>query len=66
MANLAASELLKYEWRLNLFIKKYKNKEEFELTSGKRIFLAYIPNILKLLEKKTTTEFRSTIPHRSN
>ena len=52
MANLSASELLKYDWRIDKFISKYKNEETFELSGGQKVKLSYNDETLKALKTK--------------
>lgn len=42
MASLTAKELFKYDWRVEVFLKKYKNKESFKLTTGASV--KFVPN----------------------
>lgn len=56
MANLSASELLKYDWRLSKFLEKYKAGEPFELSSGSKVYLAYQDSIAKTLSSKRVSE----------
>jgi hypothetical protein len=42
MAKLTTSELFKYDWRVEIFLKKYKNKEPFEIAGGKKAI--FVPN----------------------
>ena len=51
MASLSPGELFKYDWRREIFLKKYKNKEPFDLVDGsKKVF---IPNkeIIGIVER---------------
>jgi hypothetical protein len=51
MSSLSPGELFKYDWRREIFLKKYKNKEPFDLVDGsKKVF---IPNkeIIGIVEK---------------
>ena len=50
--NLAPAELYKYDWRVELFLDKYKNKSPFTLTSGSEVVLIYDENIESLLRSK--------------
>jgi len=52
MANLSATELLKYDWRIDKFISKYKNQEAFELSGGQKVALAFNNETLKALSSK--------------
>lgn len=42
MASLTPKELFKYEWRVEVFLKKYKGKEKFKLTNGSSV--TFVPN----------------------
>lgn len=42
MASLTTKELFKYDWRVEVFLKKYKNKESFKLTTG--VSVTFVPN----------------------
>jgi|TARA_B110000483_G_scaffold103847_1_gene126662 hypothetical protein len=51
MSSLSPGELFKYDWRREIFLKKYKNKEPFDLVDGsKKVF---IPNkeIIGIVER---------------
>lgn len=51
MASLTARELFKYSWRVEIFLKKYKNKDKFQLSTGKMV--EFVPNkeIIEAVEK---------------
>jgi hypothetical protein len=51
-SNLAPGELYKYDWRLELFIDKFKKGLPLELTDGKNIVLSYDPALEERLRKK--------------
>ena len=42
MSNLGGSTLYKYDWRAAVFLRKYQEKEEFELTNGRKV--EFVPN----------------------
>lgn len=50
--NLAPSELYKYDWRLELFIRKFKNGEPLTLTNKKSVVLSYDSAIEDQLRNK--------------
>lgn len=56
-SNLAPAELFKYQWRVDIFLKKYENKEPFELTNGQTVTFVPDQNIIKALK----TENRSIL-----
>lgn len=56
MANLSASDLLKYDWRLEKFLTKYKNGETFELSSGTKVQLIFQKHVYDKLKSKKTKE----------
>ena len=51
-ANLGASELYKYEKRVDLFLKKYKAEEPFQLVDGGEVVLKYDTNTEKAIKDK--------------
>ena len=52
MANLSVSALFKYDWRVEIFIRKYEGREPFTLTSGKKVELVPNKDILMNLKKR--------------
>lgn len=61
MASLSASELLKYDWRVQKFAEKYKAGEQFELVSKQKVKLLYEDSIYKTLLKKKPAEIQKII-----
>ena len=55
MADLSGKELYKYEWRVEVFLKKYKNKEPFELTNGKKVVFLTDTEVIQQISKKKPT-----------
>ena len=51
MANLSARELLKYDWRVEVFLKKYKDGDLFETTT-KKVKLVYDDDNAEILKKR--------------
>lgn len=47
MRPMTASEWLKYGWRIEVFVKKYKAGEKFELVNGRRVSFKYDPQVVK-------------------
>jgi hypothetical protein len=41
MTPMTPKEWLKYDWRIEVFLKKYKNKEPFELKNGQKVIFVY-------------------------
>lgn len=54
MANLSASELTKpgREYRAGIIVKKLKNKEPFELSTGQKVVFVVNKNIISILSKE--------------
>jgi hypothetical protein len=50
--NLAPAELYKYDWRLELFLDKYKNGKPFDLVNGKQIVIIYDQSVEADLRNK--------------
>jgi hypothetical protein len=66
MSQLSPSELRKYDWRAEVFIKKIKEKSPFEVSGNKTVTLAMPKNGEKILRSGSTVElgalrFKSTI-----
>lgn len=49
MAQLSASELRKYDWRPEIFIKKLQEKSPFEIKGGKKVILVPPKDVEKIL-----------------
>lgn len=49
--NLGAGEIQKYDWRIELFLKKLENGEEFETVDGKKVVLEKDPELVKYVKK---------------
>lgn len=56
MAQLSASELRKYDWRAEVFIKKIKEKTSFEISGGRKVVLVMPKNGEKILKSGSTQE----------
>ena len=59
MASLTVGELFKYEWRIEIFLRKYQNKESFEISGGKKI--KFVPNkaLIEAIKKKDKVSVNS-------
>ena len=55
MANLSAAQLLKYDWRVEVFLKKYKDGDLFETTTEK-VKLVYDDDNAEILKKRVQQE----------
>lgn len=52
MSNLSGAELYKYNFRSEVFLKKYVGKEPFVLVNGKKIVFVKQPEVVKLIKNK--------------
>lgn len=59
--NLSPSELLKYDWRIKVFLKKYGNEEPFEFMTGPKKSLVYSPQVAKLIQQKRIDKLQGEI-----
>jgi hypothetical protein len=55
--NLAPSELYKYEWRVEKFLQKYKDKQPFELNDNSFVTLEYSDEIYNAILTKNNLEY---------
>lgn len=52
MANLSVSELIRFDWRIKNFLKKYRSEEKFELSNGQKVNLLFDEKIYDALQSK--------------
>lgn len=45
-------EFLKYDWRIDVFLRKYKEKEPFDLADGSKVTFIFDPTIAKAVETR--------------
>jgi hypothetical protein len=55
MSNLAGKELYKYDWRAEVFLKKLKNSEAFELENGKKVVFIPAKDVINTITKRLPT-----------
>lgn len=59
MSNLGGSELYKYEWRAEVFLRKFRAQEPFELSGGRKVQFVPSKSIITAIEKRQpTTQLR--------
>lgn len=58
MSSLSPAQLLKYDWRVQKFLEKYKNNEKFELNSGSFVNLAFEQQKYDILARKNNSEYQ--------
>ncbi len=58
---MAPAELFKYQWRIDRFIDKFRNEEEFELTDGRKVKLIFSEITLQLIQDKYLDQLRRPI-----
>ena len=59
MAQLTTAELFKYDWRVEVFLRKYKSKEKFKLTDQSDVVLVPNQAIIKAVETKDSRTINS-------
>lgn len=52
MAALSQQEIYKYDWRIDLFLKKFKEKDAFELNNGKKVVFVFDKDLYNKISKK--------------
>lgn len=55
MSSLAGKELYKYDWRAEVFLKKIKNGEPFELENGKKVVFIPAKDVINTVTKRLPT-----------
>lgn len=61
MANLSYSELRKYEWRAEVFVKKLQEKTPFELKNGKKVTAKLQRGVKDILLKGTKQQVENLV-----
>jgi hypothetical protein len=56
MQKLTARELLKYDWRVELFLRKYKDNEPFEMANGSKVTFIFNKKNEVILKERNQTE----------
>lgn len=56
MAALSQKEIYKYDWRIDLFLKKFKEKDAFELNNGKKVIFVFDKELAAKIAKKQTVD----------
>ena len=63
MASLSPKELLKYDWRVEVFLRKYKSKDKkertFDLVNNKKLCFIYDPDVAKVVSRKNQVQLRT-------
>ena len=63
MASLSPKELLKYDWRVEVFLRKYKSKDKkertFDLVNNKKVSFIYDPDVAKVVSRKNQVQLRT-------
>ena len=55
MAALTVSELFKYDWRVEIFLRKYEGNEDFTLVGGRKVKLVSDKDIMAAIKKQDRT-----------
>lgn len=58
---MAPAEFMKYDWRIDVFLDKFKNKKPFHLASGKEIIFDYNPTVEKIMKSRNQRAMRDII-----
>jgi hypothetical protein len=61
MTPMTAREWLKYDWRIEVFLKKYKNKEPFELRNGQKVVFQFYKDTYDAMASRDTKRINSII-----
>lgn len=61
MTPLSPAEFMKYEWRIDVFLDKYKNEKPFSMKDGKQLAFHYDPSIAKIMQKRSQAAMRDVL-----
>ncbi len=59
MRPMTAAEWLKYDWRIEVLLKKYKNGDDFELTNGAKMSFVYVDATASAIETRNASNLNS-------
>lgn len=66
MANLTVSELLRFDWRIENFLRKYKSQEKFEMSNGQKVSLVFDDEVYDIIKNKKYTDLAKAVFQDSN
>ena len=58
MVKMSPAEFVKYDWRIEVFLRKYKASEPFELANGMKMAFVYDPSIYKIMNKRNRSDLK--------
>lgn len=58
---MTPAEFMKYDWRIDVFIDKYKKEKPFTLVNGSKISFTYDTDIEKIMKKRSQAQMRNVI-----
>ena len=61
MTPMTVKEWLKYDWRIEVFLKMYKNKEQFFLKDGRKMFFVYNPSVEKNVKSRDKAKLEKVV-----
>lgn len=59
MTPMTAKEWLKYEWRIEVFLKKYKEKQPFELRNGQKVVFQYSKDVYDAMSSRDSRKINA-------
>lgn len=61
MQPLSPAEFMKYEWRIDVFLDKYKNGKSFSMKDGSTLAFEYDASIAKIMQKRSQAAMRDVL-----
>ena len=61
MTPMTPAEWLKYDWRIEIFLKKYKEKQPFELRTGKKVVFQYNDTNFKAMKSRNSSQISKIV-----
>jgi hypothetical protein len=59
MTPMTPKEFLKYDWRIEVFLRKYKAGESFDLTTGSKMKFTYQSDVAKAVESRNQVKLKA-------
>lgn len=60
-SKMSPAEFMKYDWRIDVFLDKFKNKKVFHLANGKEIVFEYDSRVEKIMKSRDQAAMRNVV-----
>jgi len=58
---MSPAEFMKYDWRVDVFLDKFKNEKPFKLSTGRDMIFNYDPKVAKIMQSRDQRQMRDIV-----